>query len=707
MQKIEVQSLGESPTVFIEQLQKELNVVIGKSRRVTRSKRFNEILEKMDEIFVKLNMAKLIQDRRIVSITGLQGVGKTKLVRDLYDLPDDLLPSTPGVGEIIPVLFTEKKGIIHPTYFVRKAVPNKVSGLYELEDIEITLEELNAKSRDYEENEQWLEVLVPQKHFNTDISLALLPGFERNKQEKSQKYLELFLTLSTSAVLVVNHKKLAQKPQQLLLDKISRAYKENAPIFVLSFAEELEEEQRKTIRDSISAKFDVAAEEQDRITFTGIAEEINSASQLIVDAIIKYGLTTTAGYQKQLDTLMDLASSLDGLIVDLEEELKHEALSQQLQFIESNSNKGNNINEITEAFNSYRKRVVAKANNEIEKVLTNHAGKCSDKMDQKLKGEQLGVWLKFKANFMKEMTFEQRIQLREDLREIWHGESSYEAEKKVIYSLENYIKEATIKLEDTNKHLYLDQPKSGSNELSLSNDIITKSLSNIERYLNPENEDITITPQDLEVLPIIAVGIAQEMLVASLVYENEALQKSREQLDEKLIRNILEEAHKITDDINNLSLSTSNVIKGAAVFFGIDAIDGTFNSFGALTSILTALGASSAAATPIGLAIVGAVGTGLAVNQGAQRIEKYKFERSIYAKETFNTVASIQRESTVAMIENILEEMEEKLVQAYHKRRGTNETFGLFEELEGRLHRLQLTCGKLQELAFRNAPYIH
>ncbi|MEV5114459.1 hypothetical protein [Peribacillus frigoritolerans] len=707
MLKYETQHLGNSPTVIIEQLHKELNAMIAKAYRVNRSMRFNKLLEEMNEIFVKVNMAKLMQDRRIVSITGLQGVGKTKLVRDLYELDDAILPSTPGVGEIIPVLFTEKKGITQPAYFVRKAMPNEESGLYELIDTEITLEELNAKSRDFEANELWLEVLVPQKYFNTEISLALLPGFERNKREKSQKFLELFLKLSASAVLVMNHKKLAQKPQQVLLDKVSRTYKESAPIFVLSFAEELDEEKRQTLRESICTKFDVLPEEQDRITFTGITEEFKGASEQVVNTIIKFNITNVAGNQKQLEMLTELSTALNGIIQELEEELKHIELSQKRQLTEFNSSNSINIQEIKEKFKEYRKYVIAKANSEIEKALTSHASSCSDQMDKKIRAEESGIWQKFKASLMKDMTFEQRLQLKEDLLNIWHGENNYGAEKKVIYSLENYVKDATYKLETSNKQLELNVPRESSEELVSSNDIITTSLANIERYLNPKNQDINISPRDLEVLPIVAVGIAQEMLVASLVLENEAYRKSSEQLDEKLLKDISVEAGKITKDIKDLTLSTSNVIKGTAVFFGIDALDGTFNSFGALTGILTSLRVSPAVATPLGLAIVGAIGTGLAVNQGAQRIEKYKFERSVFTRETFNTIASIQKESSVTMIENILDEMEQKLMDAYHMRRGTNEAFGLYEELENRLHRLQLTCGKLQELAFRNAPYIN
>ena len=44
----------------------------------------------------------------------------------------------------------------------------------------------------------------------------------------------------------------------MLLDKVSRTYKESAPIFVLTFAEDLDEENRKTIRETINKKFDVS-----------------------------------------------------------------------------------------------------------------------------------------------------------------------------------------------------------------------------------------------------------------------------------------------------------------------------------------------------------------------------------------------------------------------------------------------------------------
>ena len=118
-----------------------------------------------------------------------------------------------------------------------------------------------------------------------------------------------------------------------------------------------------------------------------------------------------AGYQKQLEMLTELSTVLNGIIQDLEEELKHIELSQKRQLTESNGSNNINIQEIKEAFKEYRKYVIAKANSEIEKALTSHAGSCSDQMDKKIRDEESGIWKKFRAGFIKDMTFEQRLQL--------------------------------------------------------------------------------------------------------------------------------------------------------------------------------------------------------------------------------------------------------------------------------------------------------
>lgn len=100
-----ITQLGTSPETLIEQMRMALNEIIAKAHRVKQSEEVERILADMKDLYFKLNMAKLTNDKTILSITGLQGVGKTKIIRHLYKLEDTLLPSDGGRGEVLPVLF--------------------------------------------------------------------------------------------------------------------------------------------------------------------------------------------------------------------------------------------------------------------------------------------------------------------------------------------------------------------------------------------------------------------------------------------------------------------------------------------------------------------------------------------------------------------------------------------------------------------------
>jgi hypothetical protein len=600
---------------------------------------------------------------------------------------------------------------------VRRAIRNQ-NGFYELKDVEVTLPEFNAISADATNKDNvWLEVRLPQRYFNSEISLALLPGFEKDQNQISQKYLETFLALSTSVLLVFNHKKLAQLDQQLLIAKVASDYKESAPIFALSFAEELNAQQREELQNELCRNFTIPANETDRIVFTGTSDDLKNFPEQIITAIYQYSLTNASGYILQLRMLTSLTSELIEVTTELEAELnsvKADTLYQKLQ----NENKSEDVGlyEIREVFRQYRKKVTTDVRNVVSKTLHAHAETCSEEMDESIKEEKHNVFDKLKSAFTKQISFEEQLQFKGQIKEIWNGKNEIESERVLIDSLDTFVKNETNQLKPKAQQARLEKPinpllravsTTSLKETSQvdANEVIGTALANIDRYMNTADTDLSVrlTKSDLKVLPVIAVGIAQEMVAASLVLDNDKF----ELLEPKVQQEILTKSNRLIAEFQDLTLSTSTVVKGAALFFGIDALDGTFNTFGALTSILTSLGVSSAAAAPIGLLIVGAVGGGLAISKGSERIEKYKFERSQLSKQLFNSFATTQEEAVVATITNILDKMEEKLADTYHQRRDTDKNFGLLDELDHRLHRLQHMCGEMQELAFRNESYVY
>ncbi len=711
-----IQHLGTNPDTLIEQLHFSLNEIIARAHRLKRSKELDQIITKMKELYFKVNMAKLTNDKTILSITGLQGVGKTKILRDLYDLDDTLLPSDGGRGEVLPVLFTETPSTSSPAYFVRRAERHKDNQLYELKDFQISLEELNiiAAGADKQNDNLWLEVRLPQRYFNTEMSLALLPGFENDKSQFSQKYLETFLSLSTSVLLVFNHKKLAQKSQQVLLERVASDYRESAPIFALSFAEELNAQQRSDLKNEISKKFTISDNELDRIVYTGTCDDLKNYPDNIINAIYKYATTNVGGYVMQMHMLTSLTAELSNVISLLEAEInsiRNGLLIKQISSENNNDTLG--LLEIREAFREYRTKVAKNIRNIVNKSLAQHVENCTEKMNDELENESHDLWDEFLSAFKKNNKFVDRRNFERQIKRIWNGDNEVESERRLIDSLDSFVRSETRAIAAPKQKITIQEPVTNplltpivqTKESMLeddSNHIIESTLANIDNYISSDDLSISLTKNDLKILPIVAVGIAQEMVAASLILDIEKF----DLLDANTKQEIINKSNTLVSEFKDLAINASTVIKGAAIFFGIDALDGTFNTFGALTGILTSLGVSSAVAAPLGVVIIGAIGSALAIHKGSERIEKYKFERSGISREIFNSFATIQEDSIIATINNILDKMEEKLVDTYHLRRGTDKNFGLLDELDNRLNRMHILCGEVQEMAFRNESYL-
>lgn len=708
----QISNLGTTPEVLVDQMRLSLNEIIAKTYHLNGNKKVTAIQDQMKDLYNKLNIAKLTYDRNILSITGLQGVGKTKIARDLFGLDASILPSDGGRGEALPILFTEQAGLESIAFYVRRAVVTE-NNMYELKDEKIALEQFNAIASNPYENDLWLEILLPQRHFHTDISLALLPGFEKDKTERSQKYLELFLTLSTSLLLVFNHKVLARENQQILIDRVAADFKDSAPIFALSFAEELNVEEKAGLEKDLCEKFVIPKKESDRIVFTGTSDDLKDFPKDILHAIQKYALTNASGYKKQLRILGDLTEEITALSEVYTEELASMKIDFHMDKQLVNEHSENmELQEIHQAFQHFRKRSTRTIKNEISKTFSSHAEHCSNEIVEFLAKEKFSIFEKFKKSFSNSVKYKEKHAFEKRLKDTWNGETGTASERKLVRSLDSFVVTEVQALERARKIVKpVDQEAinpllplaSTSEEATDYNDIIKVSLDNIDRYLNSPEGDLSIqlTKDDLKVLPIVAVSIAQELVAVNLKLEIEGFHAVDDELGNM---NTLDEFEA---EFKDVTLATSNVVKGSAIFFGLDAMDGTFNSFGALTSLLTSVGIKGSLATPIGLLLVGTLGGGLAVHKGAARLEKFKFERDNMAREIFKSVSEIQRSSMLATIEKVLDEMEDRLIEAHHRRRGTDRNFGLLDELDNRVLRLQHLCGDMKELMFRNEAYIN
>ena len=247
---------------------------------IAKANRLNLDTTTIEGLYKDLNVLNLFSNRHIVSVAGLQSAGKTLVVKRMLDLPDDLLLSEVGVGEKRPVLLSSDANATTITYRLTRAIKT-ATGSFDLQDEPITKEQLNTGIQNPSGDMLWFEIILPNNHVLGHLTLALLPGFERSTRSDSQKFLDIFLKCSTGMILVLNHARLAQMDQEMLLQQVASTYKDKAPGFVLTHASELTEEKRTMISQNLFQKFSMADESQIILADTDIENVTQEMERLL------------------------------------------------------------------------------------------------------------------------------------------------------------------------------------------------------------------------------------------------------------------------------------------------------------------------------------------------------------------------------------------------------------------------------------------
>lgn len=139
--------------------------------------------ELMDSVR-KIKIASLMYERTLICVSGMQGAGKTTLMKHFYGLDDDCLNISLERGEEIPVFITEKEGMPADKkpelYAIR--IMKDAHGEYHQQELEMSPEEFRDASKGKNAATLYLELRVPYKHTtNEKTSFVLLPGFEARK----------------------------------------------------------------------------------------------------------------------------------------------------------------------------------------------------------------------------------------------------------------------------------------------------------------------------------------------------------------------------------------------------------------------------------------------------------------------------------------------------------------------------------------------
>lgn len=658
--------------------------------------------KKIEMIYKDLHVLNLFSNRHIVSISGLQSAGKTTLIKKFLGLPDDVLTSEVGVGEKRPVLISSSD-TKHPLYRMIRMEKSSSKGFSMRQEV-ISKAELNEGVQNPREDVLWFEIVLPKNEKLGHITLALLPGFERSSRSDSQKFLELFLKCSTGMILVVNHARLAQMDQDNLLKRVADTYKDKSPGFVLTYASELSDEKRRSVEESLMEKFGNMQEGQ----------VVLSDSDIDASKDIERLLRMNSSYT--IDSNMMSADKMRMVGEELSMELRQ--LERAVAAHHSKSSESGMMSSVMQEFQIERERYMKELGNQLQVALNGHVGRCIDSYEESVVQEGETAYDKLKAAFKKDLTFKERRALTKSINKIYSQDSAIDLDYLILQSIEKTA-EKTVKsmkryapkieiASETSK--YLETGESSPTETAISpqkvlNDDFEDSLRAVDAYLDPVKTEISLEARHVRLLPIIAGSILQGTIL-SMNADGETRvveQGIEEYMSLKQKTGDLEGLQKEYKDV---LLNTNLIIRGSAIFLGVDAMDGTFNSFGAIVGPLKALGLSTAVAGVTAGLGIGALFGLIAIAKGAEKIEKFKFDRAAYADKVIHATASYQKEHILGVVGGIMDDMQNQFRIAYEDRNQLKGDMGLYEEVTGLINRLQQDCGKLRKEAFVNASFV-
>lgn len=235
-------------------------------RRDTATKETYEFAEGIFGSIRKLFIASMMYNKTLICVSGLQGAGKTTLMKNFYGIEDKYLNPTIGRGERIPILITEKGDVSSPSMHAIK-IDKDSGGNYQQDNIEISAKDFTSASRGEDEKIMYLELFVPKRHtFNEGISFVLLPGFEK-KNDYWNNLIEFSVNSSDAAVFVFNESSFSNEENDRYLSRIENKFGKNL-IYAISGSDGSPDDNYE-VKQTCMKTLNIPTSESDRVICTG------------------------------------------------------------------------------------------------------------------------------------------------------------------------------------------------------------------------------------------------------------------------------------------------------------------------------------------------------------------------------------------------------------------------------------------------------
>lgn len=271
----------------------------------------------------KIKLASLMYERTLICVSGMQGAGKTTLMKHFYGLDDDCLNISLERGEEIPVFITEKEDMTADKkpelYAIR--IMKDANGEYHQQELEMSPEEFRNASKGTDAATLYLELRVPYKHTgNEKTSFVLLPGFEARKSYR-ETLVDFAISSSDAAIFAFDGRLLSQQDNYRHLKELAEKF--GAHIIYAITRSDSAVDGNAAVRETFRQEMKI--ENENQVVCTGAYAEPKMNEEWIrqlANAINLYGCTSIRSQENNIDYLKDEIDVIRGKLSEIEEILE-------------------------------------------------------------------------------------------------------------------------------------------------------------------------------------------------------------------------------------------------------------------------------------------------------------------------------------------------------------------------------------------------
>lgn len=632
-------------------------------------------------ILRKLRIARELASVYYICVAGSQSAGKTRLVRELYQLDEGWLADNQGRGERVPVFIIETD--CDRPYAV--AVSYTEAG-EERED-EITQEEFRGIVSAYDASDLRLfpKLYVPRRYFPAQTcGFVLLPGYETLNADNVQwqGLMRHTLTHSLGSILVTDRTRIADNSQkQILADLLSRYFPDRKPIIAVTKTEDFNDEQKQELSATVRGVFDISESEQDRVVCTGVRQDDgdyrDAWCKQLISTMNTYALTSAGsdeGRLQELESILD--GDLERAVDALTSEFASESISEHLT--------ERQVEKVQELFHKsverYRQRYAKKLRDNTQNYAMNARKAAEEKYAKE--EENFTAKLKQAGNFMMLQSGENERRFKDRIVNCWlNGGEDLRSPLDSDYLAISEMSSNELgvrRLDGGGKGLQVLKEQGLEKMMGYDVSSITGSSQSVEelhhdlRLLLSETRAGDVKSKAIERLKDNRVENVLKSLPA-VTMEYFRLNQAMALKQPELARSEIEAfdfgklAEGINRDLPKVSQSVKPLLSTMAAILAVDvAIDGTLDTIPAIAGTLTGgTGTGAAAASGLGaslsMAAAGVITLGFIAYRGASEVQRYDAARKGYIAECMAHFAEAHIQKGLEIYDDLMENLQERL----------------------------------------------